>query len=138
MECFYTELGINFKFIQDKHMYINLFGKDEFYNNVEDWVSITKGSKKYEYCNLYEILLWYYYYSIKHKHIKKKYKSKYIKRELCMNRSYFSRIPYHYKQIDPKKGLNIAKDAIDIIIKRHNGIPLYYDKNIINFLFTVK
>lgn len=89
---------------------------------------VNKGLYNYEYNNIYELLLWYYYYTIKYKHIEHKNN----------NRCYFSRIPKRYKNIKTKTGLNIIKKLLDEIIIKNNGIPEYYNKNILDELIIIK
>ena len=107
-----------------------------FYQNLpSDWVIINKGLKEYYYANLYEAIVWYVYYSSKYQIVMRRRKSD---RGGCQNRSYFGRIPSHYRGCDPKKGLNIVKEAITIILKRHSGLPKYWNPDILQTLFTLR
>ena len=80
------------------------------------------------------MLLWYRYYTIKNKHIKRRIGGS----RMCMNEAYFSRIPPHYRNINPKKGLNIVKRALDRLILEHKGVPTYFDNNVLNHIYTIK
>ena len=121
----YDKLGIDFKEVNDKHLYISIFPRYHFYHtlntntasakniivyNLDDQYKITVGSKEFIYSNLYEIMLWYNYYIHKYVHIQKKCDGH------CMNGSYFSRIPSFYRNINNKKGLNVIKKALDELI----------------------
>ena len=143
----YDEMGLTFEFDDRKHLYVKLFDSCYFMNNIgmtSNNTEITnpgiclgrvtggtyvvrKGKHVYYYCNIYEVLLWYHYYTIKYKHIQHKNK----------NTSYFSRIPPEYRNIDPKRGLNIVKSVLDKIIVENNGVPKYYNKLILDQIFTV-
>ncbi len=68
----------------------------------------------------------------KYIHIKKKDNDYYC------NKSYFSRIPSHYRNIDSKIGLNIIKEALNHIILRIEVIPKYYNRYIIHDIITIR
>lgn len=143
----YKKLNLTFEFDDTQHMYIKKFDKNYFvyrmkitsentsivpifegvftnkYENI-----IKKGLHDFEYWNIYEVLLWYYYYTIKYKHIEHK----------NSNRCYFSRIPKHYRNVNPVVGLSIIKNILDKIIIENKGVPKYYDKNILDNLITIK
>ncbi len=128
----YQDLNVDFKINDKDHLHILPLWRDEFgnYANYET----TRGHLNYGYSDLYEVMLWYRYYTIRHHHIEKKatpypYKSK---GKFWMNKGYFSRIPLHYRNIDPKIGLSIIKEVMDMIILRHKGIPSYYDEEEMN------
>lgn len=134
----YKELNLNFMMDDKRHFYTKHIDYLYFMESgINDEYIITKGLDTYKYHNLYEILLWYYYYSIEHKHIQKRIIHNY-RTILFPNRSYFARVPHHYRNINPKKGLNIIKNALDEIIMRHNGIPKYYDKTECDKIFEIK
>lgn len=100
-----------------------------------DSVYIQKGFRDYYYYNIYEVLLWYAYYSSEYHHIDKHRQKQY---GCWQNRGYFSRICQHYRQCDPMKGLNIVKEALDILRKRHGGLPKYYQPEVLSELYYIK
>ena len=142
----YTELNLDFKFNDKNHLYIKKFDCGYFRNNLlithDETIILpgcgyttnsnsfieNKGLSNYEYCNIYELLLWYYYYTIKYKHVEHKNN----------NKCYFSRIPKYYKNIKTKTGLNIIKKILDEIIIKNNGVPSYFNKNILDKLIAIK
>jgi hypothetical protein len=145
----YEKLGLTFLQVNDKHLYIEHFHQlffryqlnitnnsteiltrlyDSSFVEHNDGYLINKGTQSFQCYNIYEMLLWYYYYTIKHKHIKHK----------NMNQSYFSRIPSYYKNIDPKRGLNIIKEMLDKLILKHNGIPKYYNEKVLQQIIKIK
>lgn len=146
----YKILGLNFKINNINHLHIKSISKYIFsdliilrpnetciYNNfneidntdeIIDSIIITKGTNEYFFVNVYEILLWYYFYSIKNKHIVKH----------SVDSPYFSKIPPYYRNIDPKKGLIIIKSALDQIIIKNNGIPKYFNTNILDHIFYIR
>lgn len=134
----YEKLQLIFKFNEIDHLHINYIDITHFYNKIgiKDQQNITKGSKCFTYHNIYEVLLWYNYYAIKYKHIQKNVIKDNKLVHYC-NRSYFSRISKNYKNIHPKKGLKIIKIALDNIILKHDGIPKYYDKTILDNIFYI-
>jgi hypothetical protein len=141
----YKKMKLDFKIDDKRHIYIKSFDINYFRNNIKismdetiilnigysesenEYINIVnKGRHIYEYNNIYEVLLWYYYYKTKYKHIEHKNK----------NRSYFARIPEHYKKT--KKGLKIVKDVLDEIIIKNKGVPKYYNESVINNLMIIK
>lgn len=108
----YKQLGLNFQINESLHLFIKQFDIGYFYNYLPlekgpkcnnpschcatddkmckvttHWYIVYRGTKKITFHNIYEILLWYYFYSIKRK---------YIDRSENYNKAYFSRIPRHY------------------------------------------
>jgi hypothetical protein len=84
----YDKLGIDFTPINDKHLHINIFPLNHFYyildthaDKIDYTYKITSGSKVFIYSNLYEIMLWYNYYTHKYIHIQKRYNNH------CLNKS---------------------------------------------------
>jgi hypothetical protein len=139
MDNLYRQLGLDFSLKDDTHIYFQLFDIHLFNQYYpDDPVTIDKGAKRYYYANLYEVILWHHYYSIKHRHITKKYKADFHKRLLCKNRSYFSRIPANYLNLDRAQGLVLIRKAVDIILKRHRGIPTYYDSDVLTHYLAIK
>ena len=152
----YKQLDLTFEMETKNHLHIknidkcfflwDLFVKDK--TDLPNWnlslvddQLIIKGSHKFYYANIYEILLWYYYYTVHYKHIQRGYRitdGRFKGYYNCSNRAYFSRIPTHYTTLDSKKGLNIVKEALDNIILKHKGVPKYYDSQLINEILVVK
>lgn len=138
-------LNLDFKQNDKNHLHIENFPIDSFYKNECGITSygcgqnrlycVTKGGKNYIYHNLYEMLLWYYYYATKHKHIKKYFKMKGHKIHI---KPYFSALPEYYLNIDPKKGLNIVKEAMEQLILIEGGIPHDFNPGVLNDIYTIK
>lgn len=97
-----------------------------------DDVYIKKVVHGFYYTNLYEIMLWYYYYKSKYRHIPR------ITGACYRNRRYFSRIPLYHRNIDRNVGLSIIKEAIQQVLTRHSGIPKYYNELILHNIITMK
>ena len=144
VKSFYPELGISFQIDHHRQLFIKDIHKLDFrflssrHDDTErykslatsDYVTIPRGSKTYWYANLYEVMLWYYYYSIpKHNIVK-------IMGSTAVNDKYFSRIPPHYRK--NSSGLTIVRKALHTILKRHNGIPKYYDPEVFQAILVVK
>ncbi len=143
-KSFYPSLGISFLIDHHHQLFIQDIHKAEFswasmYRDereqlkslaTNDLVVIPRGSKTYWYQNLYEVMLWYYYYSIpKHNIVKQMGTS-------AVNEKYFSRIPTRYRK--NSKGLTIVRKALHTILRRHLGIPKYYDPEVLSAILVVK
>ncbi|CAO3620762.1 unnamed protein product [Cunninghamella echinulata] len=123
------DLNINFE-ITNNRLYIystrNRFRSDLYYKRCEDGTKIMavkavikSGLIEYYYANFNEAMLWYRYYTCKRHHIEP---SK-------INCHYFAKIPKHYRNLPPNKGLSIVKEALVYFIIHYNGIPPYFNMN---------
>ena len=140
VKSFYPQLGISFLTDSNHQLFIYdipiyqfsswLFKNDNQLKSLgaDDRVIIPRGSKTYWYSNLYEVLLWYYYYSIPKHNILRETSNGYTK--------YFARIPPHYRK--NSNGLTIVRKALHTILKRHKGIPKYYDPEVLRAILVVK
>lgn len=98
-----------------------------------DSVVIHKGTQHWYFANLGEIVFWHNYYTHEHRTIQAPPAGGF------RNNAYWSRIPARCKAIDPKKGLNIVKEAYEILMKRHGGkTPKYYSKDKLGYYFIIK
>lgn len=135
----YNDLNLSFDIDFVNHLHIKTFDCD-FFKSIEikpiteHKYVVNKGLNKFQYHNIYEVLLWLYYYTIKNKHIEH---TNY--EDNCYhNKSYFSRIPSYYRNIDSKIGMNIVKRVLDKIIENNNGVPIYYDPKILKEIMIIK
>ena len=138
LEESYAKLGLKFVIDTTKHLYISHFENSYFYYEIGIYDSVDviyKGTQTYSYCNLYEILLWYYYYTHKYRTFQRKDKRG---KPVSMTKAYFKWIPHQYWSIEPIDGLAIVKEALDIIILKHNGIPKYYQKTVLEDFIKFK
>ena len=118
----YKQLGLTFKLNDTDHLHIKPFDCHAFmfinWDNKLYTVYGYKNSPIY-FKNIYEILLWYYYWSHKYIHIGRRNSNG------CINQSYFSRIPPYHRNLEPKKGLHMIKNILDGIIIESKGLPEY-------------
>lgn len=135
----YSDLNLSFALDSVNHLHIKTFDCDffksiEIKSITEHKYVVNKGLNKFQYYNIYEVLLWLHYYTIKNKHIE------HInhKDNCCHNKSYFSRIPNNYRNVDSKIGTNIVKKVLDDIIESNNGVPKYYNPEILKEIMTIK
>ena len=135
---FHPQLNLDFTVRQkNQHVFFKPFDICHFYQDLPtDFVRITKGTKSYFYANIYEVIFWYTYYISKYHNITRRRRG--TSRHGYQNRAYFSRIPPHYAQCSVKRGLIIVEEALEVILKRHNGIPEYWDPAVLTTLFEVK
>jgi hypothetical protein len=159
-EC-YKILNLDFSIDHTKHIYLYNFYKGLFYNyphtldmnsfnNNDDYKQYRdkcgfyvkqSGSRTYCYHGLFEALLWYNYYKYQKRHtMNYRYDlvTKTNKDVSLKTTSYFGVIPKHYRGLDSKEGLKIIKKIIDEILIDSNGIPDYFDPELLKTLFMVK
>ena len=124
----YQKLNLTFDIDASKHVFFHCIHRDTF--DLIDAQAIQKGAKCFYFNNIYEVLLWYHFFTSGHKHFERKVMG-------WSNKSYFSRIPPRYRNLDPKKGLNIVKEALNRILIKYNGIPPYYEAAVLEGLLRV-
>jgi hypothetical protein len=54
-----------------------------------------------------------------------------------VNKTYFSRIPLKYRNLNQKDGLILIKKALDKIILRYNALPSNFDSTEIDKLLKI-
>ncbi|CAO3620758.1 unnamed protein product [Cunninghamella echinulata] len=130
------DLNLNFEVV-DKCLYVHLiigFGWDWELTGKKktEWeplkAVVKRGLVEYYYANFTEVMLWYYYYTCKRHHIEHFHYKGPERTLLHANYAYFARIPKHYRNISPSKGLSIVKEAMVFFITHYNSIPPDYDE----------
>lgn len=147
-KCF-AQLGVDFAIDEKGWLCVECFRPDDFYVDDEQKyaherryaarIIVQHGSHTFYFRNIYEVLFWYRYYTLRKCRIKRRISSRpRLNTTSCRNQAYFSRIPSYYRTISRKEGLNVVKTAFEQVFTMHGGIPDDYDGTFLGRLYTIR